>query len=306
MAELATTIELIRDLNNQGTHAADMSVLSVNGGTVTAADNFTQVRTSRFETCTRKGALLLVGSERPDPPTLAMAFSKARAHGQYVLAFSNAVLALNARGAFGHSAIATPWYDAMSRDMLACQEDFDDRIFNLGRNFGTSAGRLSTPHAVIALLSRQLGARKTAAVAERTLLGHPRGATAKQRLGVRDKYRVEHPKLIELLELFEARFEDSLSMAQVADGLGISVRQLERIAGAELRTTPSKLLESIRVQWARWRLENSSMPVTEIAYACGFGRPENLTRTFRRRFGTDPQAFRELALDPPAIFDHRT
>ncbi|HEX4862900.1 MAG TPA: Ada metal-binding domain-containing protein, partial [Acidimicrobiales bacterium] len=57
----------------------------------------------------------------------------------------------------------------------------------------------------------------------------------------------------------------------LAGRLGYSTRQLHRLVFAELGTGPLSLARARRVQHARMLLETTDLPVTDVAWASGFG-----------------------------------
>ena len=54
----------------------------------------------------------------------------------------------------------------------------------------------------------------------------------------------------------------------------------------------STMIIEWRMMQARDLLDDKSLSVTEVAHRCGFKRQKNLILTFRRRWGTTPQAYR--------------
>ncbi len=50
-------------------------------------------------------------------------------------------------------------------------------------------------------------------------------------------------------------------------------------------------LNSQRLEYARYLLENGNLSVTEICYACGFSSPPYFSRIFRRKVGMSPQQY---------------
>jgi transcriptional regulator GlxA family with amidase domain len=89
----------------------------------------------------------------------------------------------------------------------------------------------------------------------------------------------------------------NLATADV-DGLarhaGLSVRTLHRRCLAQLATTPARLIDKLRVEHARTLLATRSMPHKELAAACGFGSPTQMSRAFERQLGIGPRAYRVL------------
>lgn len=64
---------------------------------------------------------------------------------------------------------------------------------------------------------------------------------------------------------------DRDGVAGLAARLGYSTRQLHRIVFAELGTGPLTLARAHRIQHARMLLETTDLPVTDVAFAAGFG-----------------------------------
>jgi AraC family transcriptional activator of tynA and feaB len=78
----------------------------------------------------------------------------------------------------------------------------------------------------------------------------------------------------------------------VAVEAGISLRYLQKLFTAR-NSTCSYFIHSVRLDHAARLLErrsflNTSQPISEIAYASGFGDYTNFNRRFRSRFGHTP------------------
>jgi AraC-like DNA-binding protein len=88
------------------------------------------------------------------------------------------------------------------------------------------------------------------------------------------------------------KHQQKLTPAKVAFELGISVRQLHVVfEHAEL--TFARTLASMRISGARRLLvERPSLPVTEVAYACGFDSLATFYRLFASAYGMAPGEFR--------------
>lgn len=86
--------------------------------------------------------------------------------------------------------------------------------------------------------------------------------------------------------------DPDLSPGRVAAEAGISLRYLQKLFTAR-NATCSQVIQSVRLDHAarllRRRPElNPTQPISEIAYASGFGDYTNFARRFRRRFGCAP------------------
>ncbi len=89
---------------------------------------------------------------------------------------------------------------------------------------------------------------------------------------------------------------------QVAAEVGISLRYLQKLFTAR-NSTCSHFIQSVRLDHAARLLERrsflkTSQPISEIAYASGFGDYTNFIRKFRRRFGHTPGSHSEDHIEP--------
>lgn len=86
----------------------------------------------------------------------------------------------------------------------------------------------------------------------------------------------------------------------LADRLGYSTRQLERLVTAELGAGPLALARARRAQTARTLLESTDLSVSDVAHAAGFGSLRAFNDTVRAVYATTPTALRRAAAGRPA------
>ena len=80
----------------------------------------------------------------------------------------------------------------------------------------------------------------------------------------------------------------------LARRLGYSTRQLHRLVFAELGTGPLSLARARRVQHARMLLETTDLPLTEVAFASGFGSIRQFNDCIRDVYALSPTEIRVL------------
>ena len=73
----------------------------------------------------------------------------------------------------------------------------------------------------------------------------------------------------------------------------MSERNFARVFRQEMGMTPAKFVEAARLEAARQRMEDSSLPLETLARDLGFGTGERLRRAFRRKFSVNPEFYRE-------------
>jgi AraC family transcriptional regulator, regulatory protein of adaptative response / DNA-3-methyladenine glycosylase II len=98
--------------------------------------------------------------------------------------------------------------------------------------------------------------------------------------------------LIELGALDEARIDD------LAARLGVGERQLRRLFHQHLGASPIAVAQTRRILLAKQLIHESSLPMTEIAFASGFGSIRRFNETFQALFGRPPRALRRTKTVP--------
>ena len=79
---------------------------------------------------------------------------------------------------------------------------------------------------------------------------------------------------------------------QLAARLGVSGRHLRRLFVAELGVTPDGLARSRRAHFARRLLDDTDLPITDVAFAAGFGSVRQLHRACHDIFRAAPGELR--------------
>jgi transcriptional regulator GlxA family with amidase domain len=92
--------------------------------------------------------------------------------------------------------------------------------------------------------------------------------------------------------LVEADPGDDHRVDRLAARVGMSERHFIRRFTAGTGTSPARYVADVRLEAARRELEQSDDTVETIARRCGFGTGETLRRTFARRLGVTPDAYR--------------
>jgi transcriptional regulator GlxA family with amidase domain len=82
------------------------------------------------------------------------------------------------------------------------------------------------------------------------------------------------------------------SVPALARRVAMSPRNFARVFTREVGMTPARFVESVRVEAARRRLEESAHGVDQVAAACGFGTAESMRRAFLRTVRVPPAAYR--------------
>ena len=94
-------------------------------------------------------------------------------------------------------------------------------------------------------------------------------------------------------EFAERNYERDLSVAEIADAVGISESLLYRVFRAEEGTTPIAYLRSVRLRHAKELLiESGERKIAEIAARVGFSDAAYFSKIFRADTGMTPRTYR--------------
>jgi len=187
--------------------------------------------------------------------------------------------------------------------MAGFREDFpqlDTRrtLYEIDRDRLTCAGGIAGFDMMRAIIAAEHGSALAAAVSEWFLQTQLRSGSGPQRLTLRERYGVAHPKLLEALKAMEDRTQKPLSRNELAAATALSVRQLERLFANHLGTTIGDLYLKIRLDRARTLVHETALPLLEIAIACGFANGSHFSRAYRARYGQSPRRDRDAIREP--------
>ncbi|MBV8755442.1 MAG: methylphosphotriester-DNA--protein-cysteine methyltransferase family protein [Hyphomicrobiales bacterium] len=95
------------------------------------------------------------------------------------------------------------------------------------------------------------------------------------------------------MRLIEDGFLDRASVSDLADKLGIGPRHLLRLFLRHAGATPSEVAATRRIQAAKRLIDRTKQPLSEIAFAAGFGSVRRFNDAFRATYGRPPSSFRK-------------
>jgi AraC family transcriptional regulator of adaptative response / DNA-3-methyladenine glycosylase II len=103
------------------------------------------------------------------------------------------------------------------------------------------------------------------------------------------------------LGLIEAGALDDANVEALAARLGIGERQLRRLFHQHLGASPVAIAQTRRILLAKQLIQDTRLPMTEIAAAAGFGSIRRFNETFQQLFRRPPRALRRAGItDEPA------
>lgn len=110
-----------------------------------------------------------------------------------------------------------------------------------------------------------------------------------------------HPVVRHAIELMRESVEEPVRIDAIAARLGISVRQMERRFRRDVQTTPSKYYLHLRIARAHRLLQQTDLPIAEVATAAGFQSLEHFSRLYRQYYDRPPSKDRLQTMQAPSI-----
>ena len=163
-----------------------------------------------------------------------------------------------------------------------------DAIFVNDGNVWTSAGVTAGIDLALALVAEDHGHQAAATVARQLVVYLQRSGGQAQFSSLLAGQAADTEPVRDLLSWLRDHLADDLSIAALARQINLSERQFTRVFKAEVGATAADHVEAVRLESACRLLETTNRSIEQIANTCGFGTPETMNRTFRRRLDTTP------------------
>jgi len=167
-----------------------------------------------------------------------------------------------------------------------------DPIFIEDGGVWTSAGVTAGIDLALAMVERDLGRRLALQVAQRLVVFLKRPGGQSQFSAALAAQASDDGAFGALHDWMTANLAADLRVEELADRVGMSVRNFARLYRARTGTTPAKAVSAMRVEAARTMLEETAVPVAEVARRCGYGDEEAMRRTFLKSLGVAPGRYR--------------
>ncbi len=215
-------------------------------------------------------------------------------HGAELAGIETGSEVLAAAGLLDGHAVATHWDNLPGFQELYPQCRATSRLFTIERGRMTCAGASAVLDMAIAWISGHHGPALAGEIAQHLLL-RSRQPDDRQLSSAAPKQSLVQ----RALALMEASIEEPLSCAALARRLKMAPRRLQRLFQRERTGTPSQQYRQLRLARAHALLQQTDMPVTEVAFSAGFTSPAHFSRLYRRSFGRPPSADRRQSPDAP-------
>lgn len=235
-------------------------------------------------------------SDRTLAPELARAVIERCRTAQYWGGVGAGVLWLAMAGAMAGVRLALPWALYGDTENITDRAILTQHLFELdGRHLSCCGGAASIDFS-LTLIEHLFGSTVQAAIKENLCIERVRNHDERQRIALQARFGALQPRLSEAVTLMETNIEEPLSTDDIANLVGLSRRQLERLFKQYLDSLPSRYYLELRLQRARQLLLETNHSIVQVGLMCGFSSGSHFSTAFGALFGNTPREERQRKL----------
>jgi len=279
--------------------AYDTSIVSVSGGAI-ASNTIVSIETTPISALADRPihTLVVIGGDGAyqamHDKILIESISNLAASAKRVCSVCSGALLLGATGILDGRRAVTHWEDCqqLAVEFPDVQVEVDP-IFIKDGHVWTSAGITAGMDMALAVVAEDLG-RPVALEMARSMVTHMvRSGGQSQFSPSLDRQSLDSAgRFDQLHDWIVDNLQSDLRVEALAAQANMSSRNFSRLYSSQMKITPAKAVEAIRIEVARELLETTALGVKEIAARCGFNDDERMRRAFVRTLNTSPSEYR--------------
>ncbi|MDA8746885.1 helix-turn-helix domain-containing protein [Litoreibacter sp.] len=188
--------------------------------------------------------------------------------------------------------VTTHWRDAAQLQETGYHPTLTQTLSERSDGIITAAGSGATAELVIGLIAPLLDAPQVAELGNLLLLPLIRKSNAEQPKDIADNPGLFGPHVTLAIKLMEASISDPVPMAELTQQVGVSTRHLERIFRTVFDQSPARFYKRLRTKRARAMIEETLVPLIDVAMAAGFGSADAMCKAVKDEYGLTPSKMR--------------
>jgi transcriptional regulator GlxA family with amidase domain len=293
MMAFAAAVEPLRSANRlSGTPLFEWQLVSADGNPVEASNGISVATQSSLAELGNVDMLIAcAGLEAPEVERSSKVHHQLRRlarHGTHVGAISSGSFLLAEAGVLAGRRCTVHWEYLEAFRTRYPQLEVTEDLYVIDRNVFTCSGGTAALDLMVHFISQVAGSQLALAVAEQFIHPQVRTQEEQQRLDLHARYRIENPKLIQVISLMEGALDEPVELREMARRANISVRQVERLFREHIGSSPKTFYLDLRLAKARTLLRRTLDSLRTIALECGFGSPSHFCHAYKRRYGIPP------------------
>ena len=182
-------------------------------------------------------------------------------------------------------------------NLSGVREEFPDLVFTtnlyeIDKDRYSCSGGTSSLDLMLNIISGMHGNNLAKNISDQLIHERIRLPNDFQRMNLRSRLGVSHPKLLNAVSIMEENLEEPLSQKELAYKSNISLRQLERLFKKYISNTPNQYYLKLRLERAQNLLMQTSMSILSVALASGFTSSSHFSKCYKAQFGIPPRETR--------------
>ncbi len=269
----------------------EWQLISEQGGLVSSSDALEIMTHSSLRDVPRCETLIICAGNSPQEQLTSALLGYIRqqaSHGADIGCQDTAAYIAAAAGVMDGYRATMHWENLQSTAEAFPKVELVQELLVIDRKRFSCPGALSGLDMMLHLITTQHGNGLATVVADELIYTQKRAQSDPQRTTLQRRLDSRNPHLIEAVQLMERNMEEPLHIPEIARHIGISDRELERLFRHYLQQTPKAYYRDLRLDQARWMLQQSTDSVTSISVACGFASLSHFTRSYQQRFDKKP------------------
>lgn len=208
-------------------------------------------------------------------------------------AICNGVFALASAGLINGRNVSTHWMDAANLSNQFPKAKVDaDRIYTRDGSLYTTAGVTAGIDLALAFIEEDQGREMAVAVAKFLIVYLRRPGSQSQFSPLLEMQSSLDSDVARIQDYIMQNLTQPHSLSSLAQWAGTSERNLSRQFKKNTGVSVMEFVRSARMDAARRLLENTTLPITEVALVCGFQYAESMRRAFMERLELSPLDYR--------------
>ena len=300
MIAFATAIEPLRLANRMlGYESYKWRLASLDGKPVTASNGVECATTSSLEDERR----MLMGADKPSMIFVCSGVNVEKYTNKSVFAFlreeynrgvsvgglCTGAHILAAAGLLSGKRCAIHWENLPGFSEAFPKANVFADLFEVDANIYTCAGGTAALDMMVKLIGDDHDDNLVNRICEQALTDRVRNPQDRQRLPLRARLGIQNNRVLEIIEQMESHISEPLELVDIAENIDLSRRQVERLFRQEMGRSPARYYLEIRLDRARHLLVQSTMPIVEVAVACGFVSASHFSKCYRELYERSPQ-----------------
>ncbi|MFP8968208.1 GlxA family transcriptional regulator [Pokkaliibacter sp. CJK22405] len=266
-------------------------LLSESGGLVASSDGLEVTTATSLRQARTCETLIIVAGAHPQrqiTPTVLAFIRKQASLGADIGSQDTAAFITASAGVLNGYRSTVHWEHLESTRQQFPEVSWVQEVVVVDRSRFSCAGGLAGLDLMLHLIASQHGQTLAANVADELIYTQLRAQHEPQRPTLNKRLDSRNPALQEAVLLMERNLEEPLKVAEIARQVGISTRELERLFRHYQHTSPARYYRDLRLDQARWMLQQTAHSITTIADACGFPSLSHFSRCYQQRFLKSP------------------